>query len=142
MSSPPPLDARLPQVEPRRVLLVEDNETVGQFAQGLLTELGQQVTRVTHAEAALEILKQRPSDFDLVFSDIVMPGQSGIELGLEIRRCWPDLPVILTSGYSHVLAEEGSYGFGLVQKPYSMKDLLAMIERVSANDGTRSGEAA
>lgn len=137
-----PLDTDMPQLEPLRVLLVEDNETVGQFAHDLLTELGQTVTRVPHAEAALDVLRRQHDAFDLVFSDIVMPGRSGIELGHEIRRRWPDLPVILTSGYSHVLADEGSHGFRLVQKPYSMNDLVQMLDRVGANDATRSGSAA
>ena len=45
----------------------------------------------------------------------------------EIRRLWPELPVVLTSGYSHVFAEEGSHGFELIQKPYSVKDLVRLL---------------
>ena len=45
----------------------------------------------------------------------------------EVRRRWPDLPVVLTSGYSHVLAEEGSHGFPLLQKPYTMDGLLGVL---------------
>ena len=58
-----------------------------------------------------------------------MPGDSGIELAHEIEDRWPNLPVVLTSGYSHVLAEEGSHGFELVRKPYSIDTLLAMLRR-------------
>jgi PAS domain S-box-containing protein len=116
-----------PRLEPRTILLVEDNETVGEFALGLLTELGQTVIWATHAEAALDILRERRGEFDLVFSDVVMPGASGVELGREIRQRWPELPVVLTSGYSHVLAEEGSHGFTLIQKPYSVKDLVELL---------------
>jgi PAS domain S-box-containing protein len=111
----------------RNVLLVEDNESVGAFALALLTELGQSATWATHAEAALQLLDERHEAFDIVFSDVVMPGVSGIELGHEIRRRWPDLPVVLTSGYSHVLAEEGSHGFELLQKPYSVEGLLKIL---------------
>ncbi|PTQ09876.1 hybrid sensor histidine kinase/response regulator [Sphingomonas oleivorans] len=109
------------------ILLVEDNGMVGQFAFGLLTELGQSVTWATSAQDALEILDARRQEFNLVFSDVVMPGLNGIDLGLEIRRRWPDLPVVLTSGYSHVIAREGSHGFELLQKPYSLEGLLAVL---------------
>ena len=117
----------LPRLEPKTILLVEDNQTVGDFALGLLTEMGQSVTWATHAEAALDILRKRRAEFDLVFSDVVMPGPSGIDLAREIHRLWPELPVVLTSGYSHVLAEEGSHGFKLIQKPYSVKDLIGLL---------------
>jgi CheY-like chemotaxis protein len=121
------IPSEVPRLETRTILLVEDNETVGEFAVGLLTEMGQTVTWATHAEAALETLRERHADFDLVFSDVVMPGASGIDLAREIRDRWPDLPVVLTSGYSHVLAEEGSHGFALIQKPYSVKDLIGLL---------------
>ena len=62
------------------ILLVEDNEGVGKFAANLLRELGQTVTWVGDARSALERLENDRSNFDLVFSDVVMPGMSGIEL--------------------------------------------------------------
>jgi CheY-like chemotaxis protein len=111
----------------RSVLLVEDNETVGSFAHNLLLELGQDVTWVIGAEDALNILEERRAAFDLVFSDVVMPGMNGTDLAQEVRRRWPDLPVVLTSGYSHILAEEGSHGFDLLQKPYSVEGLLEVL---------------
>jgi PAS domain S-box-containing protein len=122
------LSHKLPDViQPRNVLLVEDNETVGQFALGLLTELGHNVTLVTDAQAALKEVRERARRLDIVLTDVVMPGMSGIELAHEIRQKWPDLCVVLTSGYSHILAEEGSHGFFLLEKPYSMEGLLTVI---------------
>jgi PAS domain S-box-containing protein len=119
----------LADVVPRKILVVEDNEGVGNFAAGLLRELGQTVTWVGGGEAALEILRQKAHDFDLVFSDVIMPGMSGIELGHLVRETWPDLEVVLTSGYSHVIAEEGSHGFELLKKPYSIEDLLVALKQ-------------
>lgn len=58
-----------------------------------------------------------------------MPGMNSVELGLEIRRRELGLPVILTSGYSHVLAQEGSHGFELLHKPYSIEDLTRVLRR-------------
>ena len=118
--------------EPMRalsILLVEDNDEVGDFGLGLLIELGHSATRASNAAEALELLGRRRADFDLVFTDVVMPGTSGLQLAKEIRRQWPDLPVVLTSGYSHVLAEEGALGFELLQKPYSVRELQVLFER-------------
>jgi PAS domain S-box-containing protein len=106
-----------------RVLLVEDNTQVGDFAWHLLQDLGYPATWVTSAQAALDLLAEGASRFDVVFSDIVMPGMNGLDLGEEIRRRWPGLRVILTSGYSHVLAAEGTRGFDLLHKPYSVERL-------------------
>ncbi|MBU1377466.1 MAG: PAS domain S-box protein [Alphaproteobacteria bacterium] len=130
-AGPPP---RAPSVDPgsvpvRQILLVEDNQGVGHFAEDLLRELGQTVTWVGDGQAALDLLEHRAAEFDLVFSDVVMPGISGIELGQEIQMRWPALEVILTSGYSHVIAEEGTHGFPLLKKPYSIDGLLEVLRR-------------
>jgi PAS domain S-box-containing protein len=124
---PPVVD--LGAVPSRSVLLVEDNQGVGSFAAELLRELGQTVTWVGDAQAALDVLHARQQDFDLVFTDVVMPGMSGIELGRQVRELWPHLEVILTSGYSHVLAEEGTHGFQLLSKPYSIDGLLSALRQ-------------
>ena len=65
----------------------------------------------------------------MVFTDVIMPGMTGIELGEEIRRLYPGLPVVLTSGYSHVLAEKGRHGFDLLQKPYSVEAMARVLRR-------------
>ena len=112
------------------VLVVEDNPEVGKFAADALAELGYAVTLVGNATHALEELTIDAARFDVVFTDVVMPGMTGIELAREIRRRHSDLPVVLTSGYSHVLAENGSYGFELLQKPYSIEQLSRMLHKV------------
>jgi PAS domain S-box-containing protein len=116
-------------LEPSQVLLIEDNEKVGEFACGMLTELGQKVIWCKDAASAFALLEERRDDFDLVFSDIVMPGMDGVELAEKIRKRWPDLPVVLTSGYSHALIEEGNHSFELLQKPYSMDGLMKTLAR-------------
>jgi CheY-like chemotaxis protein len=117
----------------RRVLLVEDNEAVGKFAAGMLRELGQTVTWVGDGKSAIEALRKNRDAFDLVFSDVVMPGISGIELGHAIRVEWPDLEVVLTSGYSHVLVDEGPNGFRLLRKPYSVDGLARILGDMSVS---------
>jgi CheY-like chemotaxis protein len=112
---------------PKRVLLVEDNAEVGTFAKGLLEDLGHQAVLANNGEDALAILV-KDHGFDLVFSDVVMPGMSGIELGQHIRKLYPKLRVVLTSGYSQLLVEQGRHGFDLVQKPYSIERLTAILD--------------
>jgi CheY-like chemotaxis protein len=115
------------------ILVVEDNEQVGAFSTQMLAELGFDTRWAPNGEAALQMLAAEPAGYDAVFSDVVMPGMSGIDLAREIRRRSPRLPVILTSGYSHVLASEGSQGFELVQKPYSAEEIIHVLRRAIAS---------
>ena len=135
----PPIDGK-----GMSVLVVEDNTEVGKFTTDALAELGYGTTLVGNATHALEELAVDADRFDVVFTDVVMPGMTGIELAQEIRRHYADLPVVLTSGYSHVLSEHGSYGFELLQKPYSIEQLSRVLHRIGrwrkvkrANDSDR-----
>ncbi|WP_412759994.1 PAS domain-containing protein [Methylobacterium guangdongense] len=116
----------------RRVLVVEDNVEVGRFATQILQDLGYMTEWAANAEAALERLDGDGAGFDVVFSDVVMPGMGGIALAEALRRRLPDLPVVLASGYSHVLAEEGAHGFELLHKPYSADQLSHVLRRAIA----------
>lgn len=109
------------------ILLVEDNPQIGEFVEQLLGDLGYETRLAFRAEEALDILEAECSSIDLVFSDVVMPGMSGVELGKVIRQRWPQLPVVLTSGYSSDLAEDHSHGFPLLHKPYSAEALTRAI---------------
>ncbi|TNC09081.1 PAS domain S-box protein [Methylobacterium terricola] len=130
-------EAANPAVEPEAlaeghgtcVLVVEDNLDVGAFAQQALRELGYSTVWATDADKALAEIERIPFRFEVVFSDVVMPGMNGVELATEIRRRRPDLPVVLTSGYSDVLAAEGTHGFDLLRKPYSVTDLSRVLRR-------------
>ena len=123
------------------VLVVEDNEQVGAFADHALQELGYATVFAADARAALAALAEDHTRFRIVFSDVVMPGMSGIELAAEVRRRYPGLAVVLTSGYSHVLAQSGAQtgaqsgagtatdGFTLLHKPYSVDQLARVLRQ-------------
>ncbi len=113
------------------ILVVEDNADVGSFATQTLAELGYRTVWSDSAEAALAELARGADRFDVVFSDVVMPGMDGIELGQRIRRDHHDLPVVLTSGYSHVLAQNGTHGFELLHKPYSIEQLSRVLRKAA-----------
>jgi two-component system NtrC family sensor kinase len=121
------------------VLVVEDNIEVGKFAADALAELGYGTTLVDNATHALEELAIGAHRFDVVFTDVVMPGMTGIELAQEIRRHYVGLPVVLASGYSHVLSENGSYGFELLQKPYSIEQLSRVLHRIGRGRKVKRG---
>ncbi|MGJ5076747.1 ATP-binding protein [Bradyrhizobium oligotrophicum] len=112
------------------VLVVEDNIDVGRSATEALAELGYRTTLVDNARDALEELIGGTSRFDVVFTDVVMPGMTGLELAEEIRRLELNVPVVLASGYSHVLAQQGTHGFELLRKPYSIEELSRVLHQV------------
>lgn len=95
----------------------------GEFARQLLEDLGYTAVWASDAASALRQLEESADHFDVVFSDVVMPGMNGVELAQKIRQRWPDLRIVLTSGYSHVLASGGTQGFELLHKPYSAEGL-------------------
>ncbi|SFV06961.1 His Kinase A (phospho-acceptor) domain-containing protein [Methylobacterium sp. 174MFSha1.1] len=122
----------------RRILVVEDNVEVGRFATQILHDLGYATEWAANAEAALDRLGSDGDGFDAVFSDVVMPGMGGVALAETLRSRLPHLPVVLTSGYSHVLAEEGSHGFELLHKPYSAEQLSHVLRRIGSGSGKRA----
>ncbi|MEA3042882.1 MAG: hypothetical protein QOH47_720 [Sphingomonadales bacterium] len=111
-----------------RILLVEDNEEVGEFAETLLGELGHEVMRVRSGEEALAAALD--GAFDVVFSDVVMPGMSGLELAEQLAETRPQVPVILTTGYSDEIARSGAGGRSVILKPYRLETLAAALDQV------------
>jgi CheY-like chemotaxis protein len=107
-----------------RVLLVEDSRTVAVFAQSLLEDMGCDVVHANCVEEAFVALENEPSGFDIIFSDIVMPGLSGLDLAAEVRRQKPALPILLATGYSEAAAKGEGSGFPILPKPYK-RDILS-----------------
>ncbi len=110
-----------------QILVVEDNPAVAASVEQTLQMLSYRAVLARDATSALDELRADSNRFAAVFSDVVMPGMSGIEMGLQIRREFPGLPVLLASGYTYVLASEGEHGFQLLQKPYSVDDLAEAL---------------
>ena len=111
-----------------RVLVVEDDVLVAELAAGMLGELGFDAVVSHSAKEALERLAggDRPR---LIFSDIVMPGGiSGIELAEKVRKRFPELPILLTTGYSEEVS--GTHGFPVLQKPYELDSLAGAVGRI------------
>ena len=115
------------------VLLVEDNESVREFAKSQLITLGYQVLEAANGKDALKILVQR-ADIQLLFTDIVMPGGlNGRELALEACRINPKLKVLYSSGYAeNAILHEGllDKDVQFLSKPYTRRELAARIREL------------
>jgi signal transduction histidine kinase len=116
------------------ILIVEDNLEVGRFANQILQDLGYQTTWATDAEQALALVGPDATGFDAIFSDVVMPGMTGVAMAKVLRQRRADLPVVLTSGYSEELAESGYEGFEFLAKPYSADQVARALAKVLLRD--------
>jgi CheY-like chemotaxis protein len=107
-----------------RILLVEDDPRVAEATQDLLQAMGFDTLWAGDGRAALSFVESDPK-LSLVMSDVVMPGGvSGLDLARTLRDRRPELPVILTTGYTSHASEAVAEGFALVEKPYR-RDVLA-----------------
>jgi CheY-like chemotaxis protein len=108
------------------VLLVEDNPDVQDVASMLLEQLGYRVVAAQSAAEALELLASG-EDIDLLFTDVVMPGElDGLALAQRVRAEYPDIAVLLTSGYAKALSTVEA-GFPVLRKPYQLAILARAI---------------
>lgn len=121
------------------VLLIEDNPAVADASMGLLEQLGYAVRWVSSAEAALSEIDA--NGIDVVFSDIVMPGRmDGLKLARTIRDRKPDLPILLTTGYSDSARNVRS-DFPVLRKPYHIHDLSRELSKLTGHRSeSQSGE--
>jgi PAS domain S-box-containing protein len=81
------------------ILLVDDEESLVRLGEEMVAELGYDAVGLSSSEEALELFRAEPERFDAVLSDEAMPGLTGSELTIEIRKIRPNIPVVLMSGY-------------------------------------------
>ena len=102
------------QVAPQRhILVVDDDELVSEYLGALLEAESYNVMVLNEPAAALEYFKEHPDDFDLIVTDQVMPGLTGVEIAQSILKLRPDLPILLITGYSEIISAENAKSFGL-----------------------------
>lgn len=115
------------------ILFVDDEETIVQLGKELLTQLGYTVEVYTSSVEALNVFRQDPHRFDLVITDQTMPALTGEALSRELLRIRPDLPIILCTGFSHVMSAEKARALGIqayLMKPLAIRDLVPIIRHV------------
>lgn len=109
------------------VLIVEDEVDVADVAAAMLQECGFAVRVAYRSQLALELLG-RGEHFDLVFSDILMrDGMNGIDLAREVERRFPQMKVLLTTGYSEALSDAATRGLQIISKPYRPEELCERV---------------
>ena len=117
------------------ILFVDDEEMIVEMVCYRLSRWGFKVTGLSDCRQALELMENDPHSFDLVITDLSMPHMEGTEVAQRIRKLNPDVPIILSTGYSRDLTEEELEGFGidaLILKPVLDQELIALINRLLA----------
>jgi len=105
------------------VLLVEDNDEVAAVARSYFEQLGYKIKEAASGQTGLDLIES-DSAIELVFSDILMPGgMNGLDLAETVRRRFPDIVVLLTTGYSSSVQDAVRQGFEVLQKPYDLASL-------------------
>jgi two-component system, cell cycle sensor histidine kinase and response regulator CckA len=116
-----------------RVLFVDDEEILVDMGRDMLEGLGYQVTATTDSTRALEIFCAAPERFELVITDMTMPGMTGVELSRKILSIRPQLPIILCTGYSELITEDTAKALGIqgfAMKPLSLGSFAELISQV------------
>ena len=117
----------------QHVMYVDDEAALVSLVTRMLESLGYEVSGFTSPEAALQEFAARPDDYDLLVTDLSMPGMSGIEVAQRLLRIRPDLPVIVTSGYVRPSDESRALAIGvkaMLLKPNTIRELGTMVHQV------------
>lgn len=117
----------------RRVMYIDDEEALVYLMIRVLQRSGYQVTGFSDAVQALQTLRERPWDFDVIVTDLSMPVMSGFHVASAIREIREDLPVVVTSGYVRAEDRETARKIGvreLVLKPDTVEELAGVLEKV------------
>lgn len=127
-----PPRAEVPQRK-RTILLVDDDDGARSFTRTALEDQGYTVVEADDGARALQVFQQRPKDFHLVLTDIIMPKMNGHELFVAIRKVRPDIPFLFTSGYSEdILIDSGilEKGQAFCPKPASRSVIASMTRKI------------
>lgn len=118
-----------------KILFVDDEAALTRAGQAMLSHLGYHVTAHTDSLEAFTCFQSTPEAFDLVITDQTMPYMTGEMLSQALRHIRPDIPIILCTGFSHVITKETALSLGLnafLQKPLTLHELGATIQSVLA----------
>ncbi|HOI74457.1 MAG TPA: PAS domain S-box protein [Syntrophales bacterium] len=114
------------------ILYVDDEEPIASLGREMLTSLGYDVAIRLSSIDALEAFRANPRDYDLVITDMTMPNMTGARLAEEMLKIRPDLPIILTTGFSERMDKEAAQKLGcrdFLMKPVSLGDLARAVKR-------------
>ena len=132
--------ASTPQKQPHQlptgtetILFVDDEPAITELGKNILERLGYRVITFMSPTEALEAFRKTPSAFDLIITDMTMPGMTGAQLAESVRKINPHIPIILTTGYSEKITATQSNEMGIdhfISKPFSPKELALLIRQL------------
>ena len=123
----------IPCGQGQRILMVDDEAVLMGMYQRLLKALKYEGTVVTSPEEAISLVRKNPALYDLVITDLTMPGMNGLEVAREIREIRANLPIILVTGYQGTMTKPQMKDAGiceLVEKPISMATLATVLRGI------------
>ncbi len=118
-----------------RVLFVDDESALASLAENMLGMLGYEVIAKTSSMEALALFSENPARFDLVITDLTMPGMTGDRLAAELTRIRLDIPVIICTGYSDHFTADDARNLGIseyLQKPLDLVTLAGTVRKILA----------
>jgi len=121
---------------PLRMLVVEDNADARYLVCETLRALGHDVEAAASGEEALPQLEGQP--FDVLFTDVSLPGMSGVDLARQALRRTPQLELLFASGYGDELTRHLEFPAQSLQKPYDIEQLQAALEQISVRRASRA----
>jgi CheY-like chemotaxis protein len=116
-----------------RILFVDDEEAIVEMGEDILAELGYDITSRMSSREALELFRLDPSRFDLVITDQTMPEMTGIDLAREILAIRADMPIIMCTGFSHLVDADKATAAGIrafAMKPLTKREIARTIRNV------------
>lgn len=116
-----------------RIMVIDDDPSVGLVHEKMLSKLGYRVTLYTDSLEAVKKFRENPNCCDLVLTDMTMPNMTGAELAREMLSLRPDLPIILVTGYSEAVDKERAFRIGIrdfLEKPVKKAELSVRIKEV------------
>ncbi|MGD9687602.1 MAG: ATP-binding protein [Desulfobacter sp.] len=142
-----PLLERLPETEAEErtisfqtglehILLVDDEKPVAEIEKQMLNRLGYKVTMHTSSQEALECFRANPEAFDLLLTDVTMPGITGDRLAQEVLTIRPDIPVLLCTGFSENIDKRKAEQLGIkgfLMKPVGKSDMARTVRQILDN---------
>jgi PAS domain S-box-containing protein len=118
------------------IMVVDDEVVLARIMERLLSKLGYTVKLYTNSLEAVHHYRKNPYDVDLIITDMTMPNMTGAELAREVLSLRPELPIIMTTGYSEVIDEEKASSIGIAEfmlKPVKKIPLMQMVRKVLDN---------
>jgi CheY-like chemotaxis protein len=123
----------------RKALVIDDDPMVRKIMVRMLKRIGYEVVSEESGDKGIECLTELDGKFHVVIVDMEMPGKNGLAVGEIIRERWSHLPLVLSSGYSEDLIQDGGPFDAFIQKPYSLTSMATTVNSIALDaDGLSS----